>query len=402
MATVNVKMVVGRYSVLFDNKRKTIDTMLDTIRKFFNTVGEKKKTDTGMSTTCTQITSFLPATLTDAKQLDDEHAKLKEACNDCMFFADEDKQRGSPRVRLSKSLNGLFEYVTHFQNLLHNRSVNKAAESAIKHRAAVLALIDEAKKLNKTFCTAISTFIKSDQFKQLTSAENSLVAIRPSEISGTKQEKRDFLSKIDNGVVEELQEDRRATRQFIQTDGVVPHEAAADDDEDVEVDDKPVVEEDAVVNEDDESDESDEYDENGGDTGDESGEMSQGAVLFESNLEVNNAKTLREVEEKAVVHNGRQLRVRKYRCIDLDTYGHLLANNAVDDYRKPSSSSNGKKSNGGAVNGGSERKRKRAPTDDEEDEGSAMTESDDDISENVALRAAEIAQQRAVDAAVAD
>jgi hypothetical protein len=376
MAAINVKGVVGRYSVGFDTGRKTIDTLLDALRKFFSVVGEQKKSKNGLSITHAQIVNFLPEASQELARLKRAHAELKEQCEHCMFDSAEDEQRESTRRSLSKKLNGVVKYVEHFQSLLQNRSVDDAAQSAIKHKKAVLGLIDEAKKHNKRFGAAIALFIRSEHFRELVVAPDSLVAINPRELTGSKAERRAFLGKIDGKLVAEMEAERRANQTFIERGNGAAHADNSDDDnaeEPVEID------EDVTVDSDDEESESNEYDENdgrGGETGDESGEMSHGAVLFESNLGKNNAALVREVEEKAVVRNGRALRKRAYRCIDLDAFGHLLPTVAVDDYRTASTS-------------------KRARTDDDEAAGSAMTDSDSSALDDDSLAA----KQKALEAA---
>jgi hypothetical protein len=384
MATINVKMIQTRFGVQFASTRKAIDTHLDTVRKYFNVIGEKKTSGSGMSTTCAQIVSFLAETRIAASEVNKFHERIKEWCEECMFFKERDAATGNTRKELSAHLTSIQDYLTHFQRLLSNKSAEKAAESAIKHRKDVVLRIDNAKKSNKKFETVVVAYIKSDDFAALVVAPDSLVSFKPSELIGTKQQKREFIERIDKATAEELTKSRIEDKKFLVSDasGIAGRNDDAlldddndDDDDEAEKSSESSVDEDVNINENEEESESAEQGE-GSDatgTGEESAEFSSGALAFEDQLAANNAKILAEVAATAKVTNGRALRQRRYTRIDLDKFGHLLDKNQVDDNRRA------KPKNGA---------KKRARTDEEED--SAMTESSEAVEyANDELEAAE-------------
>ena len=406
MATINVKMVVGRYSMSFESHRKTLDSFLATTRKFFVMIGEEKKTSVGKSTTCSQIVSFFPEVVTEIEQLKKERARLKEECDNCMYYDEVDAKNGSARHKLSKKLNALVKYVEHFQSLVQNRGPDEAAKSAIKHKKEVIKLIDSSVKANKAFGRTIANYIKSQEFRDLVAKPDSYVAIKPSELTGTKQQRREFLAQLDARALAELQAEKRADKQFVETGNRMHGPAEPVDEADLgeididddEEDDAPEVDEDIevdengrikrpprTVNSDDSggsesssssSDEDEEAEGGGGD--EESGEMSQGAVLFENNLENNNKHVLEEVEQKAIVRNGRAFRPRQNRLIDLEAYGE-------DAARKPIDEDEIKK-----------RAAKKRKVGDDEAAGSEMSESSEDEI-NVEAKRAFLEAQRALD-----
>lgn len=354
-------------------------------------------------TTCGQIESFLPDTLQETAKIAKTHTALKEYCNDCMYSRADDEKMGAPRLALSKKLNGVVEYVSHFENLLVKRSPLDAARSAIKHRSMAIKLIDQAKVANKQFFASMTTYLKSPTFAQRVTAPNSLVSIHPREVIGSKKERRDFLAALDAKVVAELEREKRLTKSFVdKSDGNgIGHTTEEDDGEDDGIDDdgadKPDEkfelddDDETTTSSDDESEHKPATQRDGDDTekGEESGEISQGAVLFEQNLEINNAKVVEEVASKALVKNGRQLRQRKYDRFDLAKFGNLLSKAAIDDDDD---------------NAGQRGKKRKTDDDVEssagENDDSAMTESEDAIADTIELHAAEVEETRKKNAVV--
>lgn len=426
MATVNTKMIQARYRVTFDAIRKTCGQLLGPIREFFTRVGEKKKSDLGMKNTCDQIEGLFGEFYLNVTHLKQQHEILKETCSQSAFEG-VDNVKNLKRVEFSRKLDQLFKYVEHFQNKITNQSYLSAAESVVKHRAAVVASIDVAKKLNTEVAAEATKWVNSERFVQLAKSDDCYVAIRKGEITGTKKEVEEYLARRDPSMLEEIKREKKKQRKFLTSDTTIVHEHDAengdgDDLEDEDLDDEEALarkfdkpDEDVVVDEDESASESAEFNEDYGrrravggggggdgadasgegrgggggggqdDDDDESGEMSHGAVLFESNIEKNNAHVIRDVEATSIVHNGRHLRQRKYEKLDLDQFGHLLEKNQVYDNRKSSSTS-------------SRAKRKRSEADEEADGSEMSSSSSSDIADAVFSKAAALAAQREQDA----
>ena len=410
--TINVKMVVQRFSSTFESLRKAIDAALDSIKQFYTTVGDEKKTKVGIETTCAQITNFLPGMLVEVEMMRKKHAALKAACEACMFTNERDKRSGSTRVELSRALNNVFSYVDHFVKLVQNCSVLRAAQSAIKHSAELLALLKRAKQNNSRFTATILKFIKAGTFSALVLAADSTIDINPREVTGgTKQQRREFLAKIDPTIIDHLRSERRSEKNFVVRDddnGIGPpaaHDGGDDDDDGLDDEQEEDVavqpDEDVVINADDEEDESDEEDDEEED--DDSGEVSVATAKFDYEIAQNNKEVLEQVQANAIIDSaGRALRQRDSRSA-MHAYAELARYAQLDDDAgakpsvapQPVVAAAAVQANGGAV----PLKRKRAENDDGEADGSAMSESspNDEIEAFVAQTQSALKAQRAAD-----
>lgn len=423
MATINVKAVVGRFSSSFTARRKTIDSCLAALKRYFTDI-KPKTTKGGVETSCAEITNFLPGMLTEFETLQRKHAELKEECDNAMFYKHEDQAAGGSRTSLSHYLNFISQHIEHHVRLYKNQSVVRAYESALKRKDAIIQAINAAITMNKEFEKTIKTFLHSARFAELTTAPHSLVAIGPSEVRGTKQQKRDFFRAIDPELIDELRRERHLDKTFIErANGANGSEHSANgeqtEDDDVlaprkdepaehEADDELVLDADEEEEEEeDEDDEDEDDDEDDEDKDDENGERSaaesgddDGAASSEVHLSENEA-VLQEVAANADVRAGRTFRKRKYNIIDLDTYGELVAatNAVIEDAQNHQAPAAELAATVRAEQNGIKKKKKKKKQQlngNDEADGSAMSEEDSDpeITKMLARKKAEAAAKQ--------
>lgn len=397
MATINVKAVVGRFSAAFTARRKTIDACLAAIKRYFTDI-KPKATKIGVETSCAEITNFLPGVLVEFNTLQRKHAELKEECDNCMFYKPEDAAAGGSRTTLSHWLNFIAQHIEHHVKLYNNQSAVRAYESALKRKDAIIEGINAAVTMNKEFEKTIKAFLHSARFSELTLATNSLVAIGPSEVRGTKQQKRDFFKQIDPHLVDKLRHERRLDKTFVTRGGdgdASERSGAAEQTEDGDVFEAVVekqeteVDEDVVLNGNEEDeDEDDEDDEEEGEQNGANGEHASADDEEEEEEEEDlssNQRELQEVEANAEMRAGRMLRKRKYKVIDLDRYGEMIAESAAvaaaaaaDTHQEVDSAAALPRQVATQQNG--VKKKKKVVHTNEEAEGSAMSASGSDSS----------------------
>jgi len=377
-ATINVGAVVGRFNVAFETLRKDIATLLGDLRTFFVVIGKPKGSESGLDTTCLEIESKFPAVLDYARELEQQLELLNEQAELCAYSGAVDRRKGRRLAQLRQRLDAVIYYVQYFANKLgggdaasgirkrrrkaaKTAPVREAAKRAIKHRKTILGMMDKASATNKEFGKAVVEFLRSIEFQSMVRDPHSDVAIKVTEIIGSKAERRELIALMDSDLLEEQRQDREQMRALIDndiddetgaprayTDGASATTAAAAADDDDDNDDDDDLDELAGVGaandapdedvrseelEDDDDEDEDESEENKESSDDDGGSenQSEGGVLFEQNLEKVNAELLREAEATTEIRNGRAVRKRKYRAVNLDEYAQMDDALRVDD-----------------------------------------------------------------------
>jgi len=351
-ATINGDMVVGRYAGVGDLLRQDVAKLLAGVWRFYDRVGKKKTSKAGLDTTCREIESYFPATLDDSRAIGKQLELLNELVAGCAFDDERDRAHDRPLARLRKRLADVVDYAMHFAAKLERSGVNKrgetpveaAAHAAMRKREKILAIIDKARRDNTRFGKVLKAYLRSAEFERMARDPHSAVAVRPNEIMGTKAQRRALLAEIDAEALEQERRERVELRQLVAddvTDAGLPRavrisyapdageECAVVGDDDEDEDEEPEFDDDVRSEELEAGAES----ESEGETSDEcdASETSEGGVLFEANLERNNAELLEQASATTVVRGGRALRERKYRVVNLDEYGRMADEFKVDD-----------------------------------------------------------------------
>jgi hypothetical protein len=362
--SIVAKRVIGRNNQHCGDLKKDISSCLGSLREFVTTVTQAKKSARGFKSTCEQIESFLADAnksfaVVDRKVFGENG--VNETAEQVDYTDEQDVRDGNPKSKLCRATKSLHKYLSHFNKLLRDESVARAALNINKYKPDLLRIIDKAKDYNNKFAVALKTHLNSAAFAAAIMEPDSCIAISEGDLTGTKAEKRKFLDDLaarmaadedsnsnnnnnNNNSSESSLKEVREENFVVEANGVahpIPDEADG-------VDAIPTANNDGVVreesfgesSEDDDEDSSDDDSDDDSDASsdDDAASTSNGEALFEGNLARINQKTLKEVQKNAFVRGGRMLRNNGR----LDAYAQIVSHNKdlqVDEYRQTKHSS---------------------------------------------------------------
>jgi hypothetical protein len=331
MATIKVDCVVKRNSGSFLRHRQAMDVFFDEIRQFTRLFDSEKTSKAGIRNACSLLEQQLPGALEAVASLRERLASVKDECAGVLFDRARDERASWARRTLARGADSVTAYFDHLRSKCATRGYHTGMQSLWRNWKRVVDAIDYAKRLNKHFGKTIESYLRSKEFAVLCADIDSGVDVAVNELRGTPTQVAEVLRSwgynrkgeplgsdgAKNGSHEPLDAD-----EFDNEDGFV----VADDDAALAAD-----EDDGSIDVGDDDDDTD-SDSAAETSSEDSATESNGAVLFEANIAKNNAKLINQVKQNGIERNGRTLRKRKYRHIDMELAApHLAALACLDE-----------------------------------------------------------------------
>jgi hypothetical protein len=399
MVQVNVKKAVGRRkTAAYEVCSKVCDCATD-LRHFFAKADEQKKSANGLTAVYDDVREALGEAAGNIEAVVAAFADICKHNDICQFGAVADEEGGGAGAATNEphtsaigtsiaELKGTFE---HLVKRLQRRAQADAMKSFVERAARMKQVLAELQEHAIAWRGAIEAYLESPAFTVPFSAPDSTFDIYPDEVTGTKQQKREFLSKIDGYAP--IVEASKADRAFVLdekkfditgTRYADADRSSADSDSDGSVNS---IDYDLASDEIDPDDvlESDTEEDSFTDSEQDSAEVSQATGIFEANISAANRDIVAEAERRVITRGQRRLRAGGFRKT-LDRLVPLLERaktgeyDAVrsekrrrihkpeDDGRRSAEKSEASEEQGPVVDDG----------DDEEDAGEAIDQTEDE------------------------